>query len=447
MTGAVTRSIGRKIRRFVAFVGRLAGQAIRRVVAFLRRAGVRAVSKAGERLRRRGWRDVLRVVAPASVGIALLGLAVWQAMRVLPVKGAPTAPPPAVAVELPSQGVHSTSNGYVLALVLNVKDCSTPVSVFAAIVLPKEYFGFEDSEVTTTVTKALVGIGVDDPTVKMLSIVQSGWQSDRQLLGFPHWQVGFKKSLLVGGTGRAEVLRVDDWLAHPSEVDAWFTAKWLVRRGYGSCWLRLPSLTGGNVPYVAVHAANAIDSVIGPKSGATNTGGSSGGSGTYHVNLPNGSVRTYEESEPTHTDYVDGLVPASVGYVTLVSPMSMIGGESTAPSPGVGVPRWSCGTRPHQSQSDLMKEGEGSEGGLRYFNPPTIGAFSATSSFDCSGVVALSEPGSQSTHDLMLLVIGATISLGGGLILESLLGRGRRRRETAATGDTQGGDAASPQPE
>jgi hypothetical protein len=378
------------------------------------------------RLRGRGFRRVFRPMAPALLGIGLLGVALWQAVRVLPVDGAPTTSPAAVAAELPSHGVHSTSNGYVLSLTLTVKDCSQPVSVFAEIVLPREYFALESAEAITTVRKALVGLAVDDPGVKMMSMVESGWQVHRQRLGFPHWRLRFNKSLLVGGTGRAEVLRLDDWQSHPSEVDVWFSAKWLSPRGYGSCWLRLPAITGGDAPNVAINSADTIDATIGPRSGATNTGEKSGGSSTVHVYQPDGGTRTYHESEPEHVDYVEGIVPPSVGYITLISPMSLIAGESTVPTPAVGVPRWACGTQPHQSILDLMDEAGNGEGGLRYSDPPTLHSFPVTSPFDCSGVVALSEPGAQSRHDLLLLIIGGVISLGGGLIVESALRRSRR---------------------
>jgi len=237
MTGQIRRFISRNLRRFAALLDRAVTRMIRRLATFVGRAATRAVSQ----LRRRSLGSVLRSVAPASAGIALLGLAFWQATRVLPVKGAPTLRPPAVAVELPTQGLHSTSNGYVVSLAVTVRHCSEPVSIYASIVLPKEYFDAEDADGLGPLAKALVGIAVDDTRVKMLSMEQSKWQEDRQLLRYPHWQVGFNKSLLVGGTGQAEVLRVDDWQSRPSAIEARFSANWLVPRGYGSCWLDFPS--------------------------------------------------------------------------------------------------------------------------------------------------------------------------------------------------------------
>jgi hypothetical protein len=72
--------------------------------------------------------------------------------------------------------------------------------------------------------------------------------------------------------------------------------------------------------------------------------------------------------------------------------------------------------------------------------PATEGEFSTVSAFDCSGIVALAEAGSQSTHDLLLLLIGAAISLGGGLVLESVLGL--RRLEGGATTNASQAEAS-----
>jgi hypothetical protein len=86
-----------------------------------------------------------------------------------------------------------------------------------------------------------------------------------------------------------------------------------------------------------------------------------------------------------------------------------------------------------------MKQGQDSDGELRYFDPPTVGEFSDKSYFDCSGVIALSEPGSQSGHDLLLLIIGGLISLGGGLILESIFRQLRREKGTLSNTDATDG--------
>jgi hypothetical protein len=199
-----------------------------------------------------------------------------------------------------------------------------------------------------------------------------------------------------------------------SEVDAWFNANWLVARGYGSCWLRLPTLTGHDVPLAGIHAADAIDTVIGSKSGATNTETSSSSSGTFHLYRDDGTVQTFHGSARQHVDYVTGEVPPSIGYVTLSTPMSMVPGESTVPAASLGTPRWTCRPPAHQTVLDLMNGPlEAGTGGVGYLTPPTEDEFSTASSFDCSGVIALSEPGSQSTHDLLLLQIGAAISVGG----------------------------------
>jgi len=93
--------------------------------------------------------------------------------------------------------------------------------------------------------------------------------------------------------------------------------------------------------------------------------------------------------------------------------------------------------------ADLMTQGQDSDGEVRYFNPPTVGEFSDKSYFDCSGVIALSEPGTQSGHDLLLLIIGGLISLGGGLILENIFHQLRREKGTRGNTDATSGAGTS----
>lgn len=437
------------IGQFLRALSRVFASGARRVATLASRAlrgSARLLQTVWQRLRPPGWRPRLRPLFEGTVGLVFVVVSLWGALVVLPVKGVPTTSPPAVAAELPDQGLHTTSNGYVLSLVLGVKSCSGPVHAYAQIILPKQYYTEERSGAAVTLKRALVGIGIDDAQVKMVSITQAGWQQHRQFLALPHWQVGFDDTLLVGGTGRADALRVDDWAARPAEVDAWFTAKWLTARGYRSCWLRLPSLTGHDVPLVADHAADAIDTVIGPHSGATNTDASSSASGTYHFCRRDGSVQTYHDITRKHVDYVDGDVPPSMSYITLATPMSIVPGASTAPPPSLGTPRWTCRAPAHQTALKLENGPlDAGAGGIGYIQPPTEGEFSTASSFDCSGIVALAEPGSQSIHDLLLLLIGAGISLGGGLILDGVLDL--RRRDGGATADAeQAENRAEPAP-
>jgi hypothetical protein len=60
----------------------------------------------------------------------------------------------------------------------------------------------------------------------------------------------------------------------------------------------------------------------------------------------------------------DASVPASIGYVTLQSPMGLLVSESQAAAPEVGKPRWSCRAAPGSRQDQLFPSGVGSDGGF-----------------------------------------------------------------------------------
>jgi hypothetical protein len=78
-----------------------------------------------------------------------------------------------------------------------------------------------------------------------------------------------------------------------------------------------------------------------------------------------------------------------------------------------------------------FKSGVESSGQFFYYTPPTIRAFETSRTPDCSGVLALVEPGSQSKHDFWLLVIGAALSAGVAVFIELILKRPGAKQLTA----------------
>src|SRR5450755_4411700 len=100
----------------------------------------RTLCALAKRVKTRGWRGIVRSMLAPAIAAALVAWALLEAHAVLPVSGAPTVASPLVAAVMPSEDVHTTSNGYLLALDINVKNCSDPVHVFAQLVLPTEYY-------------------------------------------------------------------------------------------------------------------------------------------------------------------------------------------------------------------------------------------------------------------------------------------------------------------
>ncbi len=184
--------------------------------------------------------------------------------------------------------------------------------------------------------------------------------------------------------------------------------------------LRLPRLTGASIPNLTVLAADAGNIAFGRESGATDPGQSSSDSSDIVFTSPDGHKTTFHSSTAHHVDYLGSAVPASIGYITLLSPMGLLPGESQGPAPEVGQPHWSCRAAPGQRQDQLFPSGVDSDGGFKYFTPPALKAFGTTSLPDCAGIIALAEAGSQSRRDLWLLIIGAALSTVAALLISAV---------------------------
>jgi hypothetical protein len=412
---------------------RWASRLIVRVVAGAARLVARRTRAGWSRLRALGVRGVIRLLIGPLIGIGLLVFALVEAHRVLRVGSPPKASPPLLAALAPESGLHTTNNGYVISVSLSLSNCRGPVHGDVSIVLPTEYWKTERAGYPKLV-KALVGLAADDPSIEIQYIRPGDWQINAARRSSSSWQTAFSNQHLVGGTGRVAAVRLDDWAKRPESVDVQFTiADWLVRRGYGSCWLRLPRLTGAGIPNLSVLAADAGSIAFGRASGATSPGTSSSSSSDFTFTGPNGRT-TAHSSTAKHVDYLGSGVPASIGYVTVQSPMGLIPSDNQGPAPGVGQPHWSCAAPPGRHQYELFPSGVDSDGEFRYFTPPALRNFATASLADCSGVIALAEPGSQSRRDLWLLIIGAALSTGVALLIGAVLPVAGHRRNAANSG-------------
>lgn len=404
---------------------------VRHRAQVLRTGACIRTKSAREHLRELGVRGAASALLAPAAGFLLLGFAAWTARRVLPVAGAPETPPPIVTALPPDVGFHTTSNGYVISLTLSVMSCSKPVIGDATIVLPQEYFNVNaESQGLTSLRKALFAVAVDDPSVRFKYVLPADWRDNPLHRAYRNWDTSFANPSLVAATGTAATVRLDDWNSHPQAIETQFTADWLSQRGYGSCWLRLPRLMGEDEPDLAVNASDAINGSVGPVSGASDTGMSSSGSSTIVIRGPDGRFHTTHTVQKLETDYVGSTVPASIGYVTLSSPLTIIPGESEGPAPQVGVPHWSCTSPKGVNEDHLFHWGVDANGQFEYLTPATLGEFATATLPDCSAVVALAEPGSQSGHDLWLLVIGAALSTGAALLVEAFIRRPRQETKT-----------------
>jgi hypothetical protein len=188
---------------------------------------------------------------------------------------------------------------------------------------------------------------------------------------------------------------------------------------------------GADVTNLAVNASDAIDAKVGPHSAASHPQLTISVKSTLRFHEPDGTTRVVHSRTGSLTQYIGGSVPPSIGYTVLQSSLTVDLTDSEVAAPLPGVPHWSCRSEPGKTQDQLFSWGVGADGQLEFLNPPTLSEFATSASPDCSGVVALIEPGSQSRHDLWLLIIGAGISIGAGLLIDSMVRLTRRRRETS----------------
>lgn len=356
-----------------------------------------------------------------------LAFSYLAAQRVLPTDPAPQEIPPKVVALPPAEGLHSGRNGYVIGLTLDVKDCSDPVSGFFTVALPKEYFEAEKAfPLSPPPRRALFGAAFNDPNVNVTFVGPDHlkWARDAR---FRSWVRGFADPEHVDATGTAAVARFDGWRKHPDQLTVEFSADWLHPRGYGSCWLATPELVG-DLETLAINASGKIDHAVGGESGAEHlsTGGSSGS--VIVRRYRNGAVEKHRFREPFSWDYVSSSTPASLGFVSLETPMNVLSSESIGPAPGVGHPTWSCSDTHSSTASQIHLYGLGQDGAFRWGTDVSVREYEGTEDpTRCGSWIALQEPGSQSGHDLWLLLIGATLSAGIALLVDASLG-GRRRR-------------------
>lgn len=236
----------------------------------------------------------------------------WAANHALPVDPGPETTPPQIAVMPPANAVDTPRDGYVISVTLIVQSCSRPVKGLVTAVLPREFFAAERQSGMHMPRRGLFGIAFGDRSVHVESITPADWRTNPLHQGEPWWNSSFDTPQLVAATGRVAAVRLDDWSqpTRSNAVDVTFTAPWLRPRGYGSCWLAVPQLTGGDIQNLAVNASGAIDASFGPRSGATPLAVTVNGSSTINLTGDNQQTQTVL-STSTHNQhsYTSFLTP------------------------------------------------------------------------------------------------------------------------------------------
>jgi hypothetical protein len=364
-----------------------------------------------------------------ALAVLFLAVAYLAAERALPVHPAPKERPPKIVAMPPAEEIHTSRNGYVISVSLVVENCSDPVRGSITVVLPREFFEKEQVPWVPQLKNALFGVAVSDPSVEVIDIAPEDLHREPQVAD--SWWWPFADAIHADADGVVAVARFDGWRKQPDQLEMDFVADWLRPRGYGSCWLATPELVG-DLQVFSVNAADEVNQRLGSRSGADHLSMGVGGGGVITFESEDGSREKHKFKEPFAWEYLGAFTPPSVGYVSLHTPMSVLAAESVGPAPSVGTPSWACRDRRGGPLARIDTLGLGQDSAFRWNDADGLQEYlPAENHSRCDSWVALVEPGAQSERDLWLLVVGAALSAGVALLVESTLLRPRRRRNSA----------------
>jgi hypothetical protein len=362
------------------------------------------------RRRGSGERRPVALVCGTLLIVASVLIGIW----LLPTERPPKGEPPSVGLVPPVKAPGG--KGFAVGMAVTVHNCDNPVSVKLVANGTSEYWsryrsrfpdpsGFELALPGTDLRNVRVGMSDVARDVEFPTYAQA-----REPNYFrPHPPRHTGDLTVVGG-------RVYFWNKHLNSVVAEFDANWLERRGIGTCYLKLPALTGGLTVLAAQealgHAARSIktlDAVI--SSDRT------------------GLVARYDPGLET-----------TLASTTVIVEDGDVVDEASRPGPDEateGDPTWVCDTSPPRRGEIARLKGRGTPDILSG-SSTRGGAFSKklikdTRGTDCNATVVVAEASSGTIRDLLLLGLGAASSLGAAILVETLLessaeGRPRRRR-------------------
>jgi hypothetical protein len=349
-------------------------------------------------------------VAP---GLALISVPALVAIDQLRVSAPARQEPSSVAVipdPAPTRGA-----GVAVGVLAAVKDCGSNVDVTVVAQPTAEYWlahrnakevRFALPDATDGDVRFHLGESASDVTTPQDVVDRGQSRTATDAANIRVLEKGYK-----GAKGDLLVvrLRVPHWNRTLAPVIASYSVDWLEHRGLGSCWLRLPALTGD----LTVLAAKRARDQDYPLSEA----------------LPanRGDLRVSSLRANAHAVYTPGL-DAVHGSITVVTPQAEIG-ESLPSPPGStnGSPTWICRAQPKARARPLRSIPPASTPSVisGTADGPSSGAFSArvissAKSGDCSAVAAVIESSAGWQRDLFMLVVGTLVGLGFALLVDLL---------------------------
>ena len=359
---------------------------------------------------------------PVAAGALLIVLSVLVGIWQLPTDRAPKGEPESIGVVPGIESRSADGNGLTAGLGVEVDDCGDRPEVTFVANGSVEYwrrYGSRFSDVSHFQV-ALPGTDLED--------VRVGMSDDATVVQFPttakRQEPKFLRDVTIRERDGVTIVTgaVGKWSKHLNSVVVQFRPDWLEKRSIGTCYLRLPALTGGRTVLAAQIARGPLETAR-PGQAVIRS-------------ERTGRVAIYEP-----------WLETTFASATVVIEGGDILAEESRPSPDTtfeGHPAWVCETRPPRSVE--IDEDRGGRTPDILSGSSTAGAVYSreytrdTRGTDCDGIAVITENSAGTKRDLLLLGLGATVSLGAAILVETLLGpAGAITRGPGQRGGREGG--------
>jgi hypothetical protein len=353
------------------------------------------------------------------VGLLMMVLSVVVGQRVLAVKEPPRGEQFAAGVGIVPGLSARPNRGFMASLGARFRSCDEPVDVTIVLAGSAEYFEDRESGLRRRrAREVMVGVPGKD-----LEDLRMGYGSTYFDLFVPFRSVETQDAEVrftaAEPRERRAVTsiagRMAAWADHMAPIVVRFKADWLVPRGLGTCYLRLPALVG-------------TSSVIGAQDAR---GRSVANRAEMLRKFPKAAAQVSDEEDTIFVPYDTGLT--TIEGVSVVDPgkNDLLSSQPetqviTGGRPGLSCTAHSPRTGELGDKRAELVLGETAGVAMRHASFPGL-----ASELDCGGVFTMAEAGAGNQRDLVLLLIGAFFSLGAALLLEMGLDIQRRRFEVS----------------
>jgi hypothetical protein len=359
------------------------------------------------------------IVGPLVVGVSVLS------------QDSPQRVEPASLGFVPPESARR-GRGFTLGLAVRFDTCDKPLDVTAVATGTAEYW-IDNAEKLRGPARFMLALpnvsgevevrtgtsasDVADPDTTRL---RSG---DPRLVGPDSFRVDPPRRqgdlTIVAGTIR-------NWPATLAPLVADFDADWIEKRGIGTCFIHLPAIAGD---YSILSAQRAL-----------------GRARPVNRLIVNPNDLTVDSRALKLAARYDPALEVAYGSAIVRVDNGSIDSDESLPAPTQSVngnPTWTCAGRARSTMTltDAPSEGNLATDDYVLLGSDPLGSAGALSTAalrlgpagDCSAVVAASEASAQWKRDLVLLLIGALVSLGVTIIVEFALGLGGRPAKAEAS--------------